>query len=485
MTLTLPNQYDFLGRFFRLALVNVLSNIMVPLASTLSIIFLGHLDEIHHLAGVALTGTLLGCLYAFFLFLRMGTTGVTAQAVGRDDQQEVLLVGLRNGLIALVLGVALVLLQYPLQVLGFSLLDAADEVKASAIACFNAQIWAAPAVLLNCVLLGWFLGREHNGKVLLLSFIGNAANIALDYLLIFRWDWASTGAGLSQAASQYLMLLVGLVFLCLEIEWQQVRAVVGKIWDTDAITATITLNGNLFIAHFVLFVTFLSFNYQSVALGTRIYTQNALLLQIVFLCSYGFEGLGFGVETLSGNFKGKGANEKLKPLVGIATSTSLLVGLTIAGVCMLFPMSVFGLLTNHTEVIKDINSYVPWLFSVLGWESIYCMLIGYFSGLAQGHIVRNASLIGTFFGFAPVAIAASWFHSNHILWLALSLWSVTSVVVFGVQLPKTFTTDVGDDSVSLPAIEASRNFPVSIEETRQQMVAEKLEVGPDERSLIN
>lgn len=467
MTLTLPNQYDFLGRFFRLALVNVLSNIMVPLASTLSVMFLGHLDEIHHLAGVALTGTLLSCLYAFFLFLRMGTTGVTAQAVGRDDQQEVLLVGLRNGLIGLVLGVALVLLQYPLQVLGFSLLDAATEVKASAIDCFNAQIWSAPAVLLNYVLLGWFLGREHNGKVLLLSFIGNAANIALDYLLIVRWDWASTGAGLSQAVSQYLMLLVGLVFLCLEIKWQEISAIAGKIWDTTAIKATLTLNGNIFIAHFVLFVAFLIFNYQSAALGTIIYAQNALLLQIVLLCNYGFEGLGFGVETLSGNFKGKGATEQLRPLIGIATSTSLLVGLTIAGVCMLFPRTVFGLLTNHTELIEHIDSYVPWLLSVLGWESIYCMLIGYFSGLAQGHTVRNASLIGTFFGFAPVATAASWFHSNHILWLALSLWLVTCVVVFGVQLPKTFTNDVGDDSVSVAAIEASRNFPLAIEETRQ------------------
>jgi len=455
MTLTLPNQYDFLGRFFRLALVNVLSNIMVPLASTLSVMFLGHLEDIHHLAGVALAGTLLGCLYGVFLFLRMGTTGLTAIAVGRDDREEVLLVGLRNGLIALVLGVAIVLLQYPLQVLGFSLLDTAYEIKASAIACFNAQIWGTPAVLLNFVLLGWFLGREHNGKVLLLSFISNVANIALDYILIVRWDWASTGAGLSQSVSQYLTFLGGLIFLCLDIKWQEVRAVGGKIWDTSAIKATITLNGNLFVAHFVLIVAFLIFNYQSAALGTTIYAQNALLLQIVFLCNYGFEGVGFGVETLSGNFKGKGANEQLGPLLGIATSTSLLVGLTIAELCILFPMTVFGLLTNHTELIEHINSYVPWLFPVIGSESIYCILIGYFSGLAQGHTVRNGALIGTFFGFAPVAIAAYWFHSNHILWLALSLWSVTAVVAFGVQLPRTFRSDVGDSSVSLKALEES------------------------------
>jgi MATE family multidrug resistance protein len=121
MNLMLNSQYDFVPRYFRLALANVLSNIMVPLANLVSVIFLGHLEEIHHLAGVALAGNLLNFLYEIFIFLRMGTTGVTAQAVGRDDRDGVLLVGLRNGLIALVLGIAIVLLQYPLGELGVCL----------------------------------------------------------------------------------------------------------------------------------------------------------------------------------------------------------------------------------------------------------------------------------------------------------------------------------------------------------------------------
>lgn len=110
MNLTFPSQYDFIPRYFRLALANVLSSIMIPLANLVSAIFLGHLEEIHHFAGVTLAGNLLNFLYIVLLFLRMGTTGVTAQAVGRDDREGVLLVGLRNGLIALVLGIAIVLL---------------------------------------------------------------------------------------------------------------------------------------------------------------------------------------------------------------------------------------------------------------------------------------------------------------------------------------------------------------------------------------
>lgn len=485
MNLTLTNQYDFIPRYFRLALANVLSNIMVPLANLVSIMFLGHLGEIHHLAGVALAGNLLNFLYFVLSFLRMGTTGVTAQAVGRDDREGVLLVGLRNGLIAIVLGVAIILLQYPLGVLGFSILDVAPEVKASALAYFNTQIWGAPAILLNFVLLGWFLGQEKNGLVVLLSVVGNAAKIALDYLFIIHLNWSSTGAGVSYATSQYLSLLVGLIFLCKEIQWQEVLKIAGKIWDVKAIRSTLTLNGNIFVSNFAFLIASLTFNYQGAQMGTIIYAQNALLLQICNLSLYIVEGLGFGTETLVGNFKGKGAKEQLVLLAGVSVSTALLVGMVFSGVCWLFPDTVFGLLTNHTEVIENIDIFIPWLLLVLVCSSVGFMLDGYFLGLAQGHTLRNASLVALGVGFLPADVAAVKFESNHILWLALFLFDAIRMVILGVQMPRTFGGDVEEDSVSLPALEANRALTLTIEETSQQMVAEKLEVGPDERSLIN
>ncbi|MDB9510679.1 guanitoxin biosynthesis MATE family efflux transporter GntT [Kamptonema animale CS-326] len=453
MNLMLNSQYDFVPRYFRLALANVLSNIMVPLANLVSVIFLGHLEGIEHLAGVALAGNLLNFLYEIFLFLRMGTTGVTAQAVGRNDREGVLLVGLRNGLIALVLGIAIALLQYPLGELGFAFLDVAPEVKASGLAYFNTQIWGAPAILLNFVLIGWFLGQEKNALVVVVSVVGNAAKIALDYLLIIRWGWESTGAGVSYAISQYLCLFVGLIFLCKEIHWQEVLALAGKIWCPSAIRSTLTLNGNIFISNLIFILTSLTFNYQGAQMGTIIYAQNALLLQICNFSIYFVEGLGFGTETLVGNFKGKGFSQQLAPLARFSLGTALLVGLAFGGACWLFPNTVFGLLTNHTEVTKNIDIFVPWLLLVLVFSSINFMLDGYFLGLAQGHTLRNVSLVALVVGFLPADVAAIKFESNHILWLSLLLFEAIRMVTLGVQLPKTFVSDVEDGDVeSIPIL---------------------------------
>lgn len=143
----------------------------------------------------------------------MGTTGLTAQAVGRNAKDDVLLILLRNGLLTLALGLGILLLQYPLKLLGFFLLSAAPMVKASAQAHYNVRILAVPAVFLDFVLIGCFLGQEQSGKVLLMSIIGNGAHIVFDYLFIVCWGLESAGTGLATSMSQVFMALVGFIFV--------------------------------------------------------------------------------------------------------------------------------------------------------------------------------------------------------------------------------------------------------------------------------
>lgn len=160
MPFALPTQYNFLPRFYRLSSVSVLSNMMVPLAGLVDTAFLGHLTDIRHLAGVILASILFDYLYRVLKFLRSSTNALTAQAVGRDDSNAIVLAGLRSGFIALAIGLVILLLQYPLQKVGFAILSGSQDVEASGVDYFYARIWGAPAVLLNFVLIGWFLGQE-------------------------------------------------------------------------------------------------------------------------------------------------------------------------------------------------------------------------------------------------------------------------------------------------------------------------------------
>ncbi|MBD1910799.1 MULTISPECIES: guanitoxin biosynthesis MATE family efflux transporter GntT [unclassified Leptolyngbya] len=437
MTLTPPGRYDFLPRFYRLSAVSMLSNMMVPLAGLVDTAFLGHLADIRHLAGVVLASILFDYLYRVLKFLRSSTNAITAQAVGKNDQQAVLLAGLRSGLVALGIGLVILLLQYPLQKVGFAILSGASEVEASGSEYFYGRIWGAPAVLLNFVLFGWFLGREMNWVVLLMSLLGNGSNVVLDYLMIFKWGWASAGAGIATAVSQYLALLVGLIAIAFSIDWDKLRYVIGNLFDRAALRETVALKGNILIRFLVLISTYAIFTNLSSTMGTTTLAQNGLLLQIALLSQFTIQGVGMTTQTLIGNFKSKGVNDQLIPVLILSVLTALPIALGFAGATILFPEQVFGLLTNHADVNASAASYTLWLLPLLELTAVAFMFEGYFIGLKKGETLRNAVLIAFGVGFVPLAAIAWHLHSNHILWLSLVSYMLLLAIVLGWQLPAT------------------------------------------------
>lgn len=441
MNIKISSQYDFLSRFLKLAAINAASSIIIPLAGAISVAFLGHLSNISYLAGVALGAILFDFLYESCSFIRSGTTAMTSQAVGRDDREAILLAGLQNALIALVLGMLLLLLQYPLGKLGFMLLNATQDVKLAGIVYFNSRIWGAPAALLNLVLIGWFLGREENGKVLLLTIIGNAANVALCYFFIILWDWSSMGAGLSQAISQYLTLFVGLVMISLEVTLKEVGTLTRKVLNLSALQTSFVLNRNLSVRSIVIVSIFVLFSAFSATLGTNVLAENALLMQVVALSMYMCDGVESATLTLSGNFKGQGAKHQFVPLLQIAFGTNIVIALVIGLAAFFFPDAIFQIFTNHFELIEDIKNYIPWLLLLLVGAGIAYTLDGYFSGLAEVAAIRNAYLVDGSIGLIFLILATFYFHSNHILWLALSSFMLSRALSLGLQIPMTLESN--------------------------------------------
>jgi len=380
---------------------------------------LGHLAEIRYLAGVALATVIFNVVYWSFGFLRMGTTGLTAQARGREDRTELWLILLRGGLVAIAFGLLILLLQVPIRDLGFALLSAEPEVKAAGYDFFNGRIWGAPAVLTNLVLMGWFLGREKGRWVIVLSLIGNGGNVVLDYLFIRQFGWASAGAGYATALSQYLMATAGLGLIVREGGLGPIHAVLPKVWNPTELKGLFLLNRDILIRTFALIFSFALFTNFSSAMGTQTLAANTLLLQVVTLSAYFIDGIAFATESFAGRFYGSGEQHQLRQLLWLGGGTSIALGLGFSLAFVLLPHILFGLLTGHGEVIDQVQQYVGWLVPVLGIGAIAYMLDGYFLGLTAGKVLRNATVLATGIGFLPLALAAQAAHSPHLLWLAL------------------------------------------------------------------
>ncbi|MGF1516137.1 MAG: MATE family efflux transporter [Elainellaceae cyanobacterium] len=448
-------------RFSRLAAVNVLSNLMVPLAGLVDSAFLGHLSNIRFLAGVAIATALFNYIYRPCNFLRMGTTGPTAQAIASSANQaagaeasqgaearppaaeskadlpdEALLILLRNGAIALVLGGLLLLLQAPLQKFGFALFGVTPDVAAAGRSYFSARIWDAPATLLNFVLLGWFLGREQGGRVLALSLLSNGGNVALDYWFIVHLGWQSFGAGLATALSQYAMLLAGILL----VGWEVPRhrwAVVPQILNPESLTAAFRLNSNIWLRSMLFTTVYALFTAWSASLGTITLAANMLLLQVVILAVYFIDGLAFATESIAGSFYGAKSSDRLLALLQMAGGTGLVLGLGIAALFTTFPGPLFALLTNHSAIVEHIAHDVLWLLPVLGFGALAFILDGYFLGLANGPILRNSMALAAVLGFLPLAIASWRLSANALLWAAMAAFMLVRAVILGVQVPRS------------------------------------------------
>lgn len=433
------NKIDFLPRFYRLSFVAVLSNMMVPLAGLCDTAFLGHLQDIQPLAGVILGSILFDYLYRILKFLRNSTNAMTSHAVGEDNSQEIILAGLRSGLVAVAIALTILLLQYPIQKLGFAILSGSPEIESSGIEYFNARIWGAPAVLLNFVLIGWFLGKEKNSLVLLISLIANGTNVLFDYLMIYRWGWQSAGAGLATALSQYLALFVALMGVAFNINWQDVPIVIKKVWHQESLQSAISLKFNIMVRFLALISAYSIFTNISAGMGTNLLAENGLLLQIALLSQFTIQGVGMTTQTLIGNFKGRGDHQKMIPLLTIAIITSLLIALGFVFNVIFFPQTIFNWLTNHGEINQEIVSYTIWLLPLLCFTAIAFMLEGYFIGLKESSILRNAALIAFFVTFIPLILVTIKLQNPHLLWLALTSYMLTLIIVLATQVVRVKT----------------------------------------------
>lgn len=411
-----PAPHGLSRRFARLTALNIAANVTVPLASLVDTALLGHLAEIRFLAGVALGAVLFEYVYWTFGFLRMGTTGTTAQALGRGDGREIFLVLYRSWALALGLGLAILVLQVPLRELGFALLSGSPEVEAAGREYFNGRVWAAPAALANFAFLGWFLGREESGRALVMTVAGNLVNVAASYVLIARLGWAAFGAGLGTAISQYVMLAIALALFLGRpgrVAWRW-----SEVWDAARLRQLFRLNRDILVRTVSLITAFALFTNFSSMLGTAALAANAILLRFLTLAAYLIDGAAFASESLAGALHGRGDRSGLGRLHRVALAVGLLFALPFLATFLLLPGPSLGLLTSQAQTIELARRHIAWLVPTVAIGSVAYVYDGLFLGLTAGRTLRN-SMIASLALFLPAALFAVHSGSNHLLWLSL------------------------------------------------------------------
>ena len=417
---------------WQLAWPMIVSNITVPLLGLVDTAVMGHLEHPRYLAAVAVGTTLFSVLFMGLNFLRMGTTGLAAQAHGAGDGDALRGVLGQALVIAMALAALLIALQRPVGELSFRLLGPAPEVLEPAWTYYSVRIWAAPAVLANFALIGWFIGRQNTRAPLAIMLTTNLVNIVLSIAFVMGLGYRTGGVAAASVLAEAAGLGVGV--------WLARAALAGtggsfdraRILDPEALRRVLSVNANLLVRTLSLMFVFAFITAQGARMGTAILAANAILIQFQYLMSYGLDGFAHAAEALAGRAIGERNPEGFRLAVRRSLIWSAAVASAYALAYALAGQPIVGLLTSQEELRSLAGDYLPWII-VSPLVSVWSFLWdGVFVGATWADAMRNTMLVSTFLVFVPVFYLTQYAGlENHGLWLSFVVFMVARAVTMG------------------------------------------------------
>lgn len=426
-------------QMWQIAVPAVLANLSTPLLGLSDSFIMGHMSHERYLAAVALGAMLFSILYNGVNFLRMGTTGLSAQAHGRDDELSLNQLFIRASISAAIIGLLFILLQKPIAELFFMFVDTEETLLALSSDYFTIRIWGAPFALMTYVASGWLLGLGRAKVVLYIHLYMNISNIALNYFFVYGFDMTADGVALGTVVSETSAFFLCLYYVKKETEKNfklQLFApkVLEKIMAPEAYKKLFTLNRDIFIRTMCLTMTLASFTILGTRFGTQILAANAVLMNLQNLTAYGLDGFAQAAEVLVGKEIGKRSKERLRAAVIISSKWAIFTALAFTGFYFFVGEALINMLTN-IESIRTISSeYVIWVI-ILPILSIWSFqLDGIFIGATAGSDMRNGMILSTIiFIICIYTLIPLW--GNHGLWASYSIFIVMRAVTLVVKYP--------------------------------------------------
>ena len=423
-------------QILRLAIPSILANITIPLVGLVDTAIVGHISDAHAIGGIAIGTMLFDLLYWNFGFLRVGTSGMTAQAFGRGDKGQCARLLTQSVSIALI-GAALIwLLQWLFVTATLAIVPCSDEVAHFARQYFFIRVWAAPATLSLMALKGWFIGMQDTVSPMITDMVVNVVNMVVSYVLAVYTPMGALGVAMGTVIAQFTGLTLSLILLISKYRhvfrglslWQLAR-------DMQGMRSLIKLNANLFVRSLCFMIVYVGFTSLSSMYGDTDLAVCSILMKLFMLVSYFVDGFAYAGEALVGKYIGEAKSHASSPyrlsplasLVRLLFLWSLGVGAIFTVLFAVSYLPMYRMMTSDMVVLARLTDFTGWLIAMPIVSTLAFMWDGVFTGATAGKHIRNA-MIWAAVGFV-LGYVASYHHlGTHALFVGYFLHLAARVI---------------------------------------------------------
>ncbi|MGI9344170.1 MAG: MATE family efflux transporter [Gammaproteobacteria bacterium] len=406
---------------WKIAAPMILSSVTVPLLGMVDTAVMGHLDEPVFLGGVAAGATIFAVLFMGLNFLRMGTTGITAQGFGAADNDRVRDTLARAMLIALVLAALIILFRSVIGELALALIAPSERVAAQTREYFSIRVWSAPAALFNFVMIGWLIGMQNARGPLAIIVTINTINIVLDLVFVVALGMKADGVALATLIAEFCGAAAGFVIVRAELADHPGSGAPVELFDPRRYRKLFAMNTSLFIRTMSLMFVFAFITAQGARMGDVVLAANALLLNFQWFLAYALDGIAYAAEALVGKAIGARDRDGIRIAVSRTLRWSLIFASGFSVVYLLTGGAIIDLLSDIEELRAVAREYLPWMI-ISPLISVWCFLYdGVFVGATRSREMMVVMAGSTLLVFLPTFFGLAQF-GNHALWLAFTLF---------------------------------------------------------------
>ena len=407
----------------RLAVPSIVTNITVPLLGMVDVAIVGHIGQASYIAAIALATMVFNLIYWNFGFLRMGTSGLAAQAYGANDRAECLHVLVRGMAIAGAAAVLIIALQYPIALLCKRFIQSTPRTIELMLTYFFIRIWAAPATLGLYALKGWFIGMQNAKAPMWIAILLNIVNIVCSLLFVFVFHAGIAGVAWGTVIAQYSGFAMAVAIWLYRYGDMRGEINLRKSLNMGEMVRFFKINTDIFLRSLCLLAVFSFIPYISAAMGDEILAANTLLMQLFMLLSYIMDGFAYAGESLTGRYVGARDGVALRDVVrrllvwglGLATLFTLLYAL--------FGRGLLSILTNDKEVVDTAMQYMIWIVLVPFTGFAAFIFDGIYIGSTASKAMRDTMFVATAIFFVLYYVLHQIFE-NHGLWMAFIVFLI-------------------------------------------------------------